>query len=639
MADDDILSRGAFGQVPADGDPFATSMIQPMAQPGEMPHAIMPEQERELGGGGTYEPIPLLGGGSPAPRPGATEPAPGDPYAPAAERPVLPAEQATPPRWHNLPEGMEPLAAEEAAPPAITMPEVPRVQQAGLMKPPEAQPLLKQDDPWANNPIDTHPQEKALNVNEILHPDNPAIDPATGEAYKSRSRNVTEIASDLHDRSQAALKDLGIKSGQITGPNPVTDELIARSMAAEAKAALSRPGANASDWYTGRINEGMGAASAMYPEIAIDPNARTAFQAALAVTSQGETVPSNVRLATQAYEYYRQNGRFPEDIVAKEAPSMNTNFGKLNDLVDTGGPDGMREFLNRQTTVRELKDLGHSVGGENMDTPVYGSAILGPKIGQGFFQNLGGNFDPVTMDLWFMRHWGRQTGTLVGASDTSAQKLRLQNALGDAGLPVPRTDTQLMNRAQKIFADHERDFVVNRDLYNSGERTKSELTNAAQRWIYANQGINQSPTSGGQRNWMRSVVGRAREILAGEGHDVTNADLQAILWYPEKDLYSKLGGRESAGINVDYATTLTNAARAKGVPENELQQAIRTASGRPGPSGGTGEPGGAGGNPPQAAGALPQAPAQTGASPAAGAAPEAPGISLEPANGDPYGGS
>jgi hypothetical protein len=97
MADDDILSRGAFGQVPADGDPFATSMIQPMAQPGEMPHAIMPEQERELGGGGTYEPIPLLGGGSPAPRPGATEPAPGDPYAPAAEAaPARKAEQAAP---------------------------------------------------------------------------------------------------------------------------------------------------------------------------------------------------------------------------------------------------------------------------------------------------------------------------------------------------------------------------------------------------------------------------------------------------------------------------------------------------------------------------------------------------------------
>jgi hypothetical protein len=59
---------------PAQDDPFATPMTQPMAQPGEMPHAIMPEQERELGGGGSYEPIPLLGGG--APERGAAVPEP-----------------------------------------------------------------------------------------------------------------------------------------------------------------------------------------------------------------------------------------------------------------------------------------------------------------------------------------------------------------------------------------------------------------------------------------------------------------------------------------------------------------------------------------------------------------------------------
>jgi hypothetical protein len=44
---------------------------------------------------------------------------------------------------------------------------------------------------------------------------------------------------------------------------------------------------------------------------------------------------------------------------------------------------------------------------------VYGAIILGPKIGNGFYMNLWGKFDQLTMDRWFMRTWGRVTGTLI----------------------------------------------------------------------------------------------------------------------------------------------------------------------------------------------------------------------------------
>ena len=45
-------------------------------------------------------------------------------------------------------------------------------------------------------------------------------------------------------------------------------------------------------------------------------------------------------------------------------------------------------------------------------------AIFGPKIGQGFLQNLMGKFDPVTIDLWMRRTWGRWTGDVVGTGIT-----------------------------------------------------------------------------------------------------------------------------------------------------------------------------------------------------------------------------
>jgi hypothetical protein len=128
---------------------------------------------------------------------------------------------------------------------------------------------------------------------------------------------------------------------------------------------------------------------------------------------------------------------------------------------------------------------------------------------------------------------------------------------------------------------HERDYTTNRAAYDSGEKAKSELTYAAERFQKGQAGINEQPGSGSARTWMRSVVGRSRQLLANEGTNVTPADLQAIWWYPEKDLYGKLGGRDSEGINVDYASAISNLARSKGVSDAELARAMGALDQRP----------------------------------------------------------
>lgn len=410
-------------------------------------------------------------------------------------------------------------------------------------------------------PIGTHPKEQALTVNDILHPDTPAL--------PARSRNVEDIAQDLHMRGAAALRDLGVKEGRILGSSPRSDELISRALASEVKNAIGRGGNTAQDWYTKAIDEAMEHAATIHPELKGDPTQKMGFTSALAVTSQGETVASNVRLAEQAYDHFKRTGRFPTDIKALKGPSINENFEKLNDLLDRLGPEGTRDFLHSEFTVRDLKAMGYPVGKENMDTKVYGSSILGPKIGGGFYQNLNGNYDPVTMDLWFMRGWGRLTGTLVGKPEVMPQATeRLTDAMREAGMKVPRDPKKLAQIADDIVAKHEKDYRVNRAAYDSGDKAKSELTLASERYQANSRGINETPTSGSQRQWMRARVNRAREILAGQGHNLTNADLQAIWWYPEKELYSKLGGRDSEAINTDYATVYRNLAarRAAGQP-------------------------------------------------------------------------
>lgn len=609
------------------GDPFA----QPSQPGGDLViHHIMPAQERVLGGSPEEEigvkPFPLLGGGG-APEPwresGAPPPIGHNMPRPEAALPAAPIRTAPSP----ISGAQQPITAHQTPieqPPA-PIPEAAATKPAKPAKPP---PFIKQEDPFTY-PIGEHPLEEALTVNSIMHPDTPAEPP--------RSRGIEDIAQDLHERSQQALKDMGIKSGRITGPdNGHQDEMLARSLASEAKRALEAPGANAGNWYTGKVEEAMHHAGLMYPEITTDPGAKAAFQAALAITSQGETVPSNVRLATQAYDYFRQYGNFPVAITAKEGPSMGRNFAKFNKLVEIMGLDGAREFLDAPTTPRKLTEQGFKVGtSENLDTPVYGSHIFGAKIGNGFYQNLGGNYNPVTFDLWWMRGWNRKTGNLVGYPDISEQRTRFEDALKNplesqnpdqqalyAGKNVPRTLPRLDQIAEDIRLAHERDFRDFRQEYNEKTRTKSELTNAAARYQAARFGINEAPKGGGQRQWMRDVTYRARDLLEQEGHKLTPADLQAILWYPEKDLYGKLGGRPSEDINIDYAQALMQEARRRGhIGESPLLPALGRSGptpalhvGRGNPPGGLEGGGGYGG------------------------APAAGGIGFDPADGDPFAG-
>jgi hypothetical protein len=385
-----------------------------------------------------------------------------------------------------------------------------------------------------------------LTVNDILHPDTPK--------QKPRSRDVEAIAKELETRGSEALKKLGVESGKVDMANPDHGEIVSRAMAAEIKAAMERGGNVATDWYTKAIDEAMHHASEIWPELKNNPHQKMGFTAALAVTSQGETVSSNARLAEIAYDHFRKTGKFPTNIVAKNGGPMNDNFQKLNDLIEAhGGLEGARDFLHQEFTVKDLKNMGYDPGSENVATKVFGSSILGPKIGQGFYQNLNGNYNPVTMDLWFMRGMGRLTGSLVGR-DMAKPTARFRTALTDSRFRAPLDPEKLAERAEGIVKVHEKDFKDNRALYDSGEKQKSELTKSAERYLKNLRGINEQPTSGSHRNWMRDRVNRARELLAEEGHHLTNADLQAIWWYPEKELYSKLGGRDSEAINTDYAT-------------------------------------------------------------------------------------
>ena len=169
------------------------------------------------------------------------------------------------------------------------------------------------------------------------------------------------------------------------------------------------------DWYKDSIKAALGHAALLHPEIANDPVQRQLFIMTIALTSNGAPIKANVQNADAIYEHYKNTGEF---LVAAgggsvRAKNIQVAFDRLAGLIENLGIEETFKFMDTKFTARDLEKMGFTISGENKDTEVYGSSVFGPKIGGGFYQNLKGNHDVLTMDLWFMKSWGRITGTIV----------------------------------------------------------------------------------------------------------------------------------------------------------------------------------------------------------------------------------
>lgn len=358
---------------------------------------------------------------------------------------------------------------------------------------------------------------------------------------------------------------------------PENIPLIAENMAKEAIASFGiRP--QMAGWYKHNLDEALGYAAEIHPEILTDHRSQTAFKFIMAITSNGQEVPVNAKLTNQYYDLWKQHGRFPVLGSGKEKGAMEKAFMQANELVKDMGFDEFEAFLKRDFTVRELKQAGFNISGENMDTVVKGSSIFGPKIGGGFMQNLMGNFDVPTFDRWFTRTYGRHTGRLLPEQATiNKQRDKFKSAIGNKTAILKRLGfepDELYTMQPKLKADgtpgKQMERVWNDDavdelaeiIHKEFAKDKSEgktysrsspLRNAARNLDKSLSNVVDDPKTGARREYMREVMREVQRRMHLHGVDVDVADVQALLWYAEKDLYLKLG----ADVNVDtvdYAT-------------------------------------------------------------------------------------
>jgi hypothetical protein len=464
--------------------------------------------------------------------------------------------------------------------------------------------LLKQGE-QVEPAIDVQEDAQADDVAEITQSDIPeGVDQAAilENALKVATGQVWNKGRELKVALQEGLQKLASAAGvDVSAPSEQTSEYLVRVGVKDALFALQQ-NANAIGWYDEKTRQALAVMALIHPEIATNENAKFAFVWALATTSNGMKVDKNFELAEAAYSHYKANKQMPTDLKAGQAQgAINDSLGLFNELVKEWGIDNLRKFMLTDYTVGEISSIAKDLkpGGEHADTKVKGASIIGPKIGNGFFSNLYGNFDSLTMDRWLVRTWGRWTGTLIKsmpvqeAKATDRLNAAVKAATGDekarlndiVGVDIASTEIDALAVA---IQEASMDPAKRNQLNESAQGV--ELRKAGNSLAKYLDGQKEAPAGPHERTYIRSVFSSILEQVKTDPAytNLTMADLQAVLWYAEKRLYET--AKEDIAVDEestegysdedapDYANAAAAVAREKGVSERKITNALKKES-------------------------------------------------------------
>jgi len=363
---------------------------------------------------------------------------------------------------------------------------------------------------------------------------------------------------------------------------------------------------NAVGWYDKKIQAAVKTLAVLHPEILTKKQKRLQFMWALAVTSNGLKVDDNFNLAGEVFQSAGKH--FPTDVGRGDAANqINLGLKLYNTLVDKWGVDKLAAFMLTPTTPKQLQILfeaegiEHEISGSELITQeVYGAYVLGPKIGNGFFMNLHGELNQLTMDRWFMRTWGRWTGSLfkfneeLAAKQMSSFRSALMRLTKSKNWSVIRDDVnalygfdifntpleEVARRTQRLATKKE-----TRDTWFSMSPEMNDLRKAGNRVATGLDGQVEIPANGSIRADIRKhLTSILAEIQAmPEYVNLSMADLQAALWYAEKRHYEQAteGSDTVDAYDDDEAPDYENAARDYVMSRGDYRGTIEAAVAEP----------------------------------------------------------
>jgi hypothetical protein len=414
-----------------------------------------------------------------------------------------------------------------------------------------------------------------------------------------------------------ALQNRAAAHGQIE-PGDFSKEAmerIAKDIAKEVDYHVNTADKSAIGWYDAALKKAMTAYEGVFPELKNDAEKRMLFHAILGITSQGNDVHSNSVHTARLYNLLRDGKMSMPEGVEKlngtfgdKTRAIEQNLLKFHHLIEANGHEAMGKIFNQKKTVSEWNKILrnrpelYGVDGTPLsmeggpDQKVTGWTVFGPKIGS-FINNLSGDYSTLTADLWFSRTWNRLLGhnfihtpiteakqyqdfrdalvaehahhnpdqALDGAAagKTSNGRVIMRN-----GIPAPweyGKDVAGMSRDEvdSLINDPEKMLEMAGKLHGKfrkgGYKDKSDLRRRAKNWIENRELPVALPRSGGERDFQQNTVERAQRILKNQyGKNISVADIQAALWFLEKDLFGKMGVASEKAAPADYADAAHN---------------------------------------------------------------------------------
>ena len=376
------------------------------------------------------------------------------------------------------------------------------------------------------------------------------LDP--GKKYKTR-----EIAAALEARQRKKYGFIEKDDRSDKARNK-----IARWMADEVAFELENADGSGVGWYSTKFQNALDILGEQYREIKTSQQARNTITALIAITSDGQKVVPNFRQAMEIYGTFRDTGRFVTERGHTRQASINNNLAILQDLYDRYGSAATHESLLKEDTISNLKKIAKENGTElnvayqaHLKLPM-AAVVFGPKLGA-FYANLMGAHGYLTMDRWWSRSFNRYRGSIL-KSPTAVGLERFRKMIGQENL----SDEETMAAT-----------VPYKESYEAKDYKKgTEIERAANTiWKDAFESLQDDPFNSTDRTFMLDATNHAQRLLKRRGHDMSIADIQAILWYFEKRLYGELGARQSADISYEEAAGRVTGQSDTGRPEGSAE--------------------------------------------------------------------
>lgn len=350
-------------------------------------------------------------------------------------------------------------------------------------------------------------------------------------------------------------------------PSPQSRKALVDVLRSEALYALSKDG-SAVGWYDRKVKAAYGMLAELHPEIETSKEARFAFTALLAITSNSTAVNENFEHAEALYRQWKEAGEWPTKVAMpnKAGNAMEAHLAAIGRIVEEHGWKKTEKFLTTEHPVREIEEFtGMPVPSELASARVHGALAFGSKVGT-FFNNLHGNYDSVTMDRWFMRTINRNRGNMLSLPEAFSRNLAAyaetlpdgkakDEALAYAkagGAQTPEAALKALPTLREVAKKQYNAYIRGQEV--DGKRRSfypRTRENVLSKLVVESLELDQqTPMGGADRAELRAVMRDLQSGLRDSGIDIEIADLQAVLWYYEKDLFDLLKGKTSTQENL-----------------------------------------------------------------------------------------